>query len=285
MGLKATASDRFRTNFDRREEYLGPDFAAADWVLGTYLGGDLRPAPRALEDGELERLDQRDTFRLFFGLPVQKVRRERIAYFCSILGTPTLPARLVRSGIVTAMEQGERLITRIQPSLRKALDEKEQRHSLRVEVLSRYGIRLPSPTFADRADLWVAWEVATWLEEGQVLEVLFRTPLDAQIVSRRIRERDQFVCAWCGGFGTTNDHLLLRSHGGLDTMLNGVCSCSACNQRRGDTGLRRWVRRLSEHPSHWTVDALAKRPRASWLRGRRLGRSVRLPRYGKIFYP
>jgi hypothetical protein len=282
--LKATRSDRFRTNFDRREEYLGPEFAAADWILGAYLNGDMRAAPRPLAEAELDRLDRRDTFRLLFGLPVAKVRLERIAYIATILQSPRLPQRLVQSRIVAAASDAERLITGLAPHLASALAEKAHRHEQRMEVLSRYGLPLPSETYGDRADLWVAWGVATWVEEERSVRVRFRTPLDAQLLSRRIRERDQFICVWCGGHGTTNDHLLVRSHGGLDTMLNGVCSCSACNQRRGDTGLRRWIRALPNRRPNRMVDALCRRPRSRWYPGRRLGESVRLPRYGKVFF-
>lgn len=282
--MKAKPSDRFRTNFDRSEEYLAPDFAAADWVLGAYLNGAVRVAPRPLTERELDRLDSSATFRLLFGLPVAKVRRERIAYLFKIFQSVRLPERLIRSGIVSVPPSAERLITSAAHTLSVALAEKECRHELRVEVRSRYGFRLPSPTYGDRADLWVAWDVATWVEEDREVTVRFRTPLDAQLVSRRIRERDRFICAWCGGHGTTNDHLLLRSDGGLDTMRNGVCSCSACNQRRGSTGLRRWSRTLPNRRPNRTVDALFRAPRRTWFQCRTLGNYVSLPRYGKIFF-
>lgn len=282
--MKAAPSDRFRTNFDRREAYLAPDFAAADWVLGAYLNGEMRVAPRPLTESELDHLDASATFRLLFGLPLRRVGRERIAYLFTIFQSVRLPERLVQSGIVSSTLEAARLITSAQGVLAIALAEKERRHELRVEVRSRYGLPLPSPTYADRADLWVAWDVATWVEEDREVWVHFRTPLDAQLVSRRIRERDRFICAWCGGQGTTNDHLLLRSHGGLDTLLNGVCCCSACNQRRGHTGLRRWVCDLPNRIANSTVDVLCRAPRSTWFRGRSLGHSVRLPRYGKIFF-
>lgn len=282
--MKATPSDRFRTNFDRREEYLAPDFAVADWVLSAYLNGAIRVAPRPLTESELERLDASATFRLLFGLPASKVRRERIAYLVETFQSERISERLVRSGIVSSTMAAKGLITSAAAVLARVLAEKERRHELRIEALSRYGLPLPSPTYADRADLWVAWDLATWVEADRLVRVHFRTPLDAQFLSRRVRERDGFICAWCGGEGTTNDHLLLRSHGGLDTMLNGVCCCKGCNQRRGSTGLRRWVRDLPNRTEIRTVEAICRAPRRTWLRDRTLGRAVRLPRYGKIFF-
>jgi len=46
--------------------------------------------------------------------------------------------------------------------------------------------------------------------------------------------RDGRRCAYCGGAGTTVDHILPRSRGGENTWLNTVAACHGCNQRKGD---------------------------------------------------
>jgi 5-methylcytosine-specific restriction endonuclease McrA len=45
--------------------------------------------------------------------------------------------------------------------------------------------------------------------------------------------RDGRRCAYCGGAGTTVDHLLPRCRGGENTWLNTVAACGRCNQRKG----------------------------------------------------
>lgn len=47
---------------------------------------------------------------------------------------------------------------------------------------------------------------------------------------RYIRERDGFICAYCGQFGNTVDHVWPRSRGGICTPANCVCACRTCNR-------------------------------------------------------
>lgn len=47
-----------------------------------------------------------------------------------------------------------------------------------------------------------------------------------------VRKRDDNVCAYCGGFGDTVDHILDKDHGGLDTWENTVCCCSKDNAKK-----------------------------------------------------
>lgn len=55
---------------------------------------------------------------------------------------------------------------------------------------------------------------------------------------RRIREevldRDQAVCAYCGGPADRVDHVLPRKAGGTDALTNLVASCNHCNQVKHD---------------------------------------------------
>lgn len=44
-----------------------------------------------------------------------------------------------------------------------------------------------------------------------------------------IRQRDGFICSYCGGEGYTVDHVMPRSKGGRSTPANCVCACQTCN--------------------------------------------------------
>lgn len=49
-----------------------------------------------------------------------------------------------------------------------------------------------------------------------------------------VLRRDGFVCGYCGGKGSTVDHILPRSRGGLDTYTNLITACAPCNQTKDD---------------------------------------------------
>ena len=47
-----------------------------------------------------------------------------------------------------------------------------------------------------------------------------------------ILERDRYICHWCGRYGDTVDHVVLKVDGGSDDPSNLVAACGACNSRR-----------------------------------------------------
>lgn len=49
-----------------------------------------------------------------------------------------------------------------------------------------------------------------------------------------IKQRSGHKCYYCDGKGTTIDHVVPRSRGGLRTFDNCVCACSSCNVRKGN---------------------------------------------------
>lgn len=51
---------------------------------------------------------------------------------------------------------------------------------------------------------------------------------------RGVLRRDGHRCAYCGGHGTTIDHLTPQSRGGRNHWLNTVCACQSCNHRKAD---------------------------------------------------
>lgn len=49
-----------------------------------------------------------------------------------------------------------------------------------------------------------------------------------------VLRRDRFRCGYCGGRGTTVDHVLPASRGGPCSWLNTVAACERCNGRKAD---------------------------------------------------
>lgn len=69
-----------------------------------------------------------------------------------------------------------------------------------------------------------------------LLSKYIRVPMTRmQPVNRRgVLRRDDNVCAYCGGFANTIDHVLPRSRGGADSWENLVACCLKCNNVKGD---------------------------------------------------
>lgn len=51
---------------------------------------------------------------------------------------------------------------------------------------------------------------------------------------RRIYERDDHTCQYCGNGASSLDHLVPKVLGGSDAWENLVASCGTCNMRKGD---------------------------------------------------
>lgn len=49
-----------------------------------------------------------------------------------------------------------------------------------------------------------------------------------------VLQRDKRTCAYCGGRGTTIDHVMPQSRGGRNTWTNLVAACTTCNNRKAD---------------------------------------------------
>lgn len=49
---------------------------------------------------------------------------------------------------------------------------------------------------------------------------------------KKLLERDNWTCAYCGGHGRTVDHIMPQSRGGGDTWMNTITACSPCNGRK-----------------------------------------------------
>ncbi|MDO5052175.1 MAG: HNH endonuclease [Pseudoclavibacter sp.] len=111
---------------------------------------------------------------------------------------------------------------------------------------------------AERADVVLADEHE--LLNGRIaspLVVAFREYIRVPFAGRRVQarwsrrlllQRDGRRCAYCGGPGTTVDHIVPRSLGGDDSWLNTVAACRACNGRKADATLERSGMELRVRP-------------------------------------
>lgn len=78
--------------------------------------------------------------------------------------------------------------------------------------------------------------------------------------------RDGHICAYCGGHGSTVEHLLPVSRGGPSSWQNTVIACVACNTRKGNRTPGEAHMALRRPPSTPTIQtalllALAERER------------------------
>lgn len=101
----------------------------------------------------------------------------------------------------------------------------------KVRVIYRDGREL-TPCDRKKAEQEVALGRAKWIGDKTIR--LRYDPFRARRTRRRILERDEGVCAYCGSMGDTIDHLTPWSLGGRTTMDNCVTSCAECNFRRGN---------------------------------------------------
>lgn len=67
------------------------------------------------------------------------------------------------------------------------------------------------------------------------VNVPWRGPSDTDAARRiAVLHRDGFTCGYCGEQGSTIDHILPQSRGGLSTWDNLITACAGCNQFKAD---------------------------------------------------
>ena len=65
---------------------------------------------------------------------------------------------------------------------------------------------------------------------------------------KRVLERDQYTCAYCGQEATQVDHIIPRVDGGTHDMDNLLASCARCNGLKGSRSQASFLRMLSTPP-------------------------------------
>ncbi|MCA1200857.1 HNH endonuclease [Priestia flexa] len=72
---------------------------------------------------------------------------------------------------------------------------------------------------------------------GVVHETLIHKFYDKQSFKKRILERDNNTCFYCGQYGDTVDHIVPKIRGGISSFSNCICACYRCNTNKGDLSL------------------------------------------------
>lgn len=57
------------------------------------------------------------------------------------------------------------------------------------------------------------------------------------VTNRNVLGRDNDTCGYCGGVGTTVDHIHPVSRGGKNEWMNVIAACSPCNSKKGNLTL------------------------------------------------
>ena len=65
---------------------------------------------------------------------------------------------------------------------------------------------------------------------------------------RRLLDRDNHCCGYCGREATTVDHIVPRYRGGQTTWLNTVSACLKCNGKKGASTLEKSGMKLINQP-------------------------------------
>lgn len=100
------------------------------------------------------------------------------------------------------------------------------------------------------------FSIAGW-EEYQNIEGMDKIREQNRLRQKKQRKKrkaaligDGGVCEYCGGQGTTVDHIVPRSKGGADSPENTVCSCLSCNMHKTDRNVADFLNvKISEDPT------------------------------------
>ncbi|WP_420909473.1 HNH endonuclease [Bacillus infantis] len=109
-------------------------------------------------------------------------------------------------------------------------------------------IKLPSKR---KISYSVSYEEAKVLVQqgmaGIVHETLIHKFYDKQSFKKRILERDNNTCFYCGLYGDTVDHIVPKIRGGISSFLNCVCACYRCNANKSDLSINDFLNCIEPH--------------------------------------
>ncbi|MCY0878197.1 MAG: HNH endonuclease [Firmicutes bacterium] len=105
-----------------------------------------------------------------------------------------------------------------------------------------------TPCSVEKALENVRTGLARWDPDG-VLHLNYQ-PLAHRRIYRQVQRRDGYVCAWCGGPGSTLDHVIPVCWGGETSLENCVIACRACNHSRNNALPSAFVEWTGYRPRH-----------------------------------
>ncbi len=106
---------------------------------------------------------------------------------------------------------------------------------------------LLAPLIAAKADHSIIEQMVLAYEDDRTTMISSLVPPGLRLSSRqwgkvraRILERDECLCAYCGGAAATVDHVTPISLSGSNTDDNLVACCDYCNRSKGARPLADW---------------------------------------------
>lgn len=114
-----------------------------------------------------------------------------------------------------------------------------------------------TPCTLEKAEQNLRDGLATMTADG-ILRLNYR-PLAHRRIYRTIQRRDGWTCAWCGGPGSTLDHVIPVCWGGRTTLDNCVIACRACNHSRNNALPSTFVRWTGYHSHHPVIRNILQR--------------------------
>lgn len=106
-------------------------------------------------------------------------------------------------------------------------------------------VRLKSPSKRKKYSYTVSYEVAKILVRenmaGIVHDTLIHKFYDKKTFKKKILERDNYICFYCGRYGDTVDHIVPKVRGGISSFSNCICACKRCNTDKGDLSINNFL--------------------------------------------
>lgn len=116
------------------------------------------------------------------------------------------------------------------------------------------GGRPLTPCSTEKAEQNIRDGLAT-LDANGVLHLNYR-PLAHRSIYRQVQRRDGLLCAWCGGPGSTLEHVIPICWGGQTTLDNCVIACRACNHSRNNALPSTFLQWTGFRPTHPVLRAI-----------------------------
>lgn len=115
-----------------------------------------------------------------------------------------------------------------------------QRHLTAKELAERLGIT-PHAVYQRRSKLGIKF----WPNPKPAIFPKSKWPRTYKWYREWVLNRDNYICVYCGSEATVVDHIVPKSHGGLDLPSNLVAACFRCNSAKGSScgDCPRWKRK------------------------------------------
>lgn len=76
---------------------------------------------------------------------------------------------------------------------------------------------------------------------GIVHETLIHKFYDKQTFKKKILQKYNYTCCYCGKVGDTIDHIKPKSNGGISSFSNCICACKRCNKNKDNLSIEEFL--------------------------------------------